>query len=252
MADANPSCIAGIYTITSPSGRIYVGQSRHVYRRFAFYRYDKRKGTQPKLDCSFFKYGILAHCFEMAHWLPNNVAQEVLDKYEQIYIDSYRRRGYRLLNCREGGYCGALHSEQVEKIRAKLLGHSVSQETRDKIGRAHLGKKHGPLHAERSGRVWRGRKRGPMSDEHKAKLSKQRIGREPWNKGKTGVYKPEAIEKIKAVRAVQSRIIYTDEIRERMRQAAKKRGISDETRRKINETKRRQAEDRRLQNALLS
>jgi hypothetical protein len=91
-----------------------------------------------------------------------------------------------------------------------------------------------------------------MSDEHKAKLSKQRLGHVPWNKGKTGVYKPEAIEKIKAARAIQPKTIYTDEMRERMRQAAKKRGISEETRKKINETKRRQAEDRRAQSALLS
>lgn len=90
-----------------------------------------------------------------------------------------------------------------------------------------------------------------MSAEHKEKLKAKRLGREPWNKGKTGVYKPETIERIKAARAVQSKIVYTDEMRERMREAAKKRGISEETRSKINETKRRQAQERKNRDANL-
>jgi len=236
--------VCGIYTIASPSGRIYVGQSRHVYQRFRFYRYDKRKGTQPALDASFFKYGVDAHRFELVHWLPQCVPQQKLDYFEQLYMDSLRARGVRLLNCREGGYRGPLHREGREKARAKMLGHAVSAETRAKISRAHLGKKHGPLHAERSGRVWRGRKRGPMSDGHKKKLSAARKGKVPWNKGRTGVYKPETLEKIKAARAVQPKIVYTDEMRDRMRIAAQKRGISPETRRKINETKKQQARER--------
>lgn len=239
--------VSGIYTITSPSNRIYVGQTRHLYRRFAFYRYDKRKGTQPALDNSFFKYGVAAHRFQLVHWLPSNVTQPRLDYFEQLYMDNYRKMGYQLLNSREGGYRGPLHPAQIEKTRAKLMGHPVSAETREKLRIAHIGKKHGVLHAERSGRVWRGKKRGPMTEEHRAKLSAARIGKEPWNKGKTNVYKPEVIERIRAARAIQPKIVYTDEIRERMRTAARKRGISDETRRKINKTKRRQAEERRSQ-----
>lgn len=241
MARYHPNRVCGIYTITSPSGRVYVGQSRNVYSRFRFYRYDKRKGTQPALDNSFFKYGVSAHRFELVHWLPCNISQERLNYFEQLYMDCYRARGCRLLNSKEGGHRGGLHRSQIEKIRSKLMGHTVSAETREKIRIAHTGKKHGPLHAERSGRVWKGRKRGPMSDEHKRKLSERRKGREPWNKGKTGMYKPEVIEQIKAARAVQPKIVYTDEIRQRMVMAAKKRGISQETRQKINETKRRKA-----------
>lgn len=156
-----------------------------------------------------------------------------------------------MLNCREGGHRGPLHPEQVRSIRKKLKGHSVSQEARDKISKANLGRKHGPLHAERSGSYWRGRKRGPQTAEHRAKNAIAQKGRIPWNKGKTGVYKPEVIERIRAARAVQPKIVYTDEIRERMRDAAKKRGISDETRGKINETKRRQAQERKGGNAVL-
>jgi hypothetical protein len=216
-----------------------VGQSRHVYARFRFYRYDKRKGTQPKLDNSFFKYGVLAHEFQLTHWLPQNIEQHRLDHYEQIYMDSYRKRGCRLLNTREAGAKGRTSEETKQKFREKRMGHPVSQETRKKISEANTGKKHGPLHAERSGAFWRGRKRGPQSPAHTAKVAAKNKGRIPWNKGKTGIYSDETLDRIRAARAQQAKIVYTDEVRERMRQAAKKRGISSETRKKINETKRR-------------
>lgn len=245
MARSHPKRVCGIYTITSPSGRVYVGQSRHVYQRFRFYRYDKRKGTQPALDASFRKYGVSAHRFEVVHWLPANVSQSRLDYFEQLYMDSYRARGGQLLNAKEGGYRGGLHPAQIEKIRSKLLGHSVSVETRKKISIASKGRKHTASAKEKAGRVWKGRKRGPMSDEHREKLSQRRMGREPWNKGKTGVYKPETIEKIRTARAAQPKIVYTPEIRQRISESAKRRGISAETREKINQTKRRKAQQAR-------
>ena len=54
----------GIYKITSPSKKIYIGQSRDIRKRF--YLYKKYKGkTQPKLYKSFLKYGVERHMFEI-------------------------------------------------------------------------------------------------------------------------------------------------------------------------------------------
>lgn len=53
---------------------------------------------------------------------------------------------------------------------------------------------------------------------------------------------------ISAARAIQPKIVYTDDIRLRMSDAAKKRGISKETRDKINETKRRQSRESKERN----
>lgn len=54
----------GIYKITSPSGKIYIGQSIQVKKRFEQYRYlDCKK--QPKLFNSFKKYGPENHKFEI-------------------------------------------------------------------------------------------------------------------------------------------------------------------------------------------
>lgn len=51
--------IIGIYKITSPSGKIYIGQSRDLDKRLKSYKCgsSKTKG-QPKLYNSFEKYGI--------------------------------------------------------------------------------------------------------------------------------------------------------------------------------------------------
>lgn len=240
--------VTGIYVITSPSGRVYVGQSTHVYHRFRFYRYDKRKGTQPRLDASFFKYGVCAHSFSLVHWLPNGTEQSRLDYFEQIYMDSYRKRGFDLLNTREAGSRGKASEESKRKFRASRLGHPVSAETREKLRLAMTGKRHTEAAKKKLSDSIKGKKKKGWSEETRLKMSLRPRGRIPWNKGKTGVYKPEVIEKIRAARAVQPKIVYTAEMRQRMVEAAKKRGISQETRDKINETKRRQARETKEQN----
>ena len=54
----------GIYKITSPSGRIYIGQSRNIENRFKQYESSSGRG-QIKLNRSFLKYGIINHVFEV-------------------------------------------------------------------------------------------------------------------------------------------------------------------------------------------
>jgi len=58
--------ICGIYKITSPTGRVYIGQSVSVKRRFSEYKSSKnRKGSQPILYRSFKKHGVENHTFEI-------------------------------------------------------------------------------------------------------------------------------------------------------------------------------------------
>lgn len=54
----------GIYKITSPSGKIYIGQSKDINKRFKAY-YRKLGKSQPRLYNSFKKYGIENHIFEV-------------------------------------------------------------------------------------------------------------------------------------------------------------------------------------------
>ena len=56
----------GIYKITSPSGKVYVGQSVNIERRLKEYKILKCK-KQVKLYNSFIKYGFENHKIEIDH-----------------------------------------------------------------------------------------------------------------------------------------------------------------------------------------
>lgn len=58
------SPIIGVYKIINPNGRIYVGSSVDIYRRWATYR-GKPLEKQIKLYRSFRKYGIMNHIFQV-------------------------------------------------------------------------------------------------------------------------------------------------------------------------------------------
>lgn len=121
-----------IYKITSPSGKIYIGQSWNVEARIRYYS-GSIKPKQPKLYNSIKKYGFSAHKFEIVHELPNDIEQSVLDTYEQLYMDLYKDADFELLNVREGGSRGKHSSDSKEKMKGKIgkwmTGRILSEET---------------------------------------------------------------------------------------------------------------------------
>ena len=120
--------MVGIYRITSPSGKIYIGQSRNIYKRWGQYR-GKFVG-QLKLANSFKKYGVNNHLFEIIHFLPIDISKEVIDGYENLYIIQYKEVGFVLMN---GTLGGGSPSEDVRKrISQKLKGTKQPQEVIDK------------------------------------------------------------------------------------------------------------------------
>lgn len=114
-----------IYKITSPTGRVYIGQTRNVILRFRSHRNFKWCKYKAALVNSFNKYGRDSHLFEIVHLLPIDVEQSFLDTYEQLYMDCYSDCSVHLLNSKEGGYKGA-HSEN-----AKM---KMSQRAKDYLG----------------------------------------------------------------------------------------------------------------------
>jgi group I intron endonuclease len=129
--------MVGIYKITSPSGKIYIGQSWDIIDRWRHYKRPGYKNNQIKLQRSFKKYGVENHIFEIIHYLPMTTKQQILDQYEIFYIEQYKESGVELLNLRDGGH-GAKHTEQSkEKIREAHLGKPKhTKESRKKIGKA--------------------------------------------------------------------------------------------------------------------
>lgn len=180
----------GIYKITSPSGKVYIGQSWNIEHRWAEYRSPSYRARQPKLIASFRKYGVQSHDFQIIFLLGPHVEQSVLDACEIFYIEFFRGRGVHLLNIREGGSTGR-HSEETKLIiGSKSKGHPPNSGSFQK-GRPPLARTaawlhnlseslRGKRHSEQArARIRAARKRQIVShsSETKAKIGAAHLGR---------------------------------------------------------------------------
>lgn len=130
--------IVGIYKITSPSKKIYIGQSQNILKRFAQYkRYSCEH--QDYLYHSLKKYGADKHIFEIIHVC----SCEELDDLEIYYIDLYQSFNSKHgLNLKSGGLTrGELSDYSRRKIGKAHKGKTISEECREKLRKANLGKK---------------------------------------------------------------------------------------------------------------
>ncbi len=114
------SKITGIYKITSPTGRIYIGQSVDVLDRWRCHKniYNKNK---TKLYYSFMKHTPSKHKFK----LIERCSKSALNEREQYYIEKYDTfETEHGLNLTSGGDSNVV----------------LSKETRAKISKARKGK----------------------------------------------------------------------------------------------------------------
>lgn len=125
MADVQ-NRIVGIYKITSPTGRIYIGQSINILSRFKRYR-DLNCVCQRKLHRSLLKYGWRTHSFKIIHELPIDTERVILDTYEQIYIEAYKIGGFKMLNIKEGGSNGSSSMETRKRQSLALKGRIIKE-----------------------------------------------------------------------------------------------------------------------------
>jgi group I intron endonuclease len=128
----------GIYKITSPTGRIYIGSSKDIQKRWWSY-FSKNCKDQPKLYNSLCKYGVEKHTFEIIEYCEF----EILFLLERAWGLFYNvlEEG---LNCTLPGYneIPRLKSkETILKMSIARMGVSPSEATREKLRKANLGKK---------------------------------------------------------------------------------------------------------------
>ena len=157
----------GIYKITSPSKKVYIGQSINIEKRFNYYKLLNSK-KQPVIYRSFLKYGVDKHKFEVI--CECDISE--LNEKERYYQDIFSATGKNGLNCvltkasdRSGKFseetCKKLKDswkmrkpiseEHKRKISEKLKGRIFSDETKLKMREWQIGK--------------------VLSEEHKKKLS---------------------------------------------------------------------------------
>lgn len=112
--------MVGVYKITNPSGKIYIGQSVDIYNRWNKNYKMLRCKSQPKLYNSFKKYGFENHVFEII---------EECDISQLIKQETYWKMFYKVLEipslCCRIDRKGGKSSEETKKkqsLSAKLSG----------------------------------------------------------------------------------------------------------------------------------
>lgn len=164
----------GIYKITSPSGKVYVGQSVDVQERFAQYRGGHCK-NQPKIFRSLNKYGIDNHTFEI---IEECLEVQLNDK--EIHWIAYYNSVNEGLNCQHGGLNGRHSEETKKKMSEWQMGIKKKPESIKKSANGHRGMKFTDDALKRMSEAQKGR---THSDETKKKMSENAAARS--RKGKT-------------------------------------------------------------------
>lgn len=156
----------GIYKITSPSGKIYIGQSIDIDKRIKTYKRLKCQ-SQVILYKSFLKYGINNHMFEVIEIC--NI--DCLNSKERYWQDFYNVLGKNGLNCHLTG-CDELKMILSEDVKNKISSTLKKRYTKEKAW--FYGKKHSEetkLKMSESGKI------KIFSETHKNNLRLKGLGR---------------------------------------------------------------------------
>lgn len=120
--------ITGIYKITSPNNRVYIGQSRNIRNRFKSYKSLNCK-EQVLLYRSFKKYGVDKHIFEIVEKC----------KFKELNNrERYWQEYYNVTDESKGLNCVLVDSD--EKPR-KVSKHTLKKMSESQLGIG-LGRKH--------------------------------------------------------------------------------------------------------------
>ena len=175
---------SGIYklTITRPDGSelFYYGQSQDLRRRESNHRSSLRGGKHgnPRMQKSWEKHGNVR--FDVV--LFCDVSD--LNMFEQRFLDAFAGDPdcMNMSNCAEATMRGYKHSDETrEKMSAAAVGKPKSPEHRKKIGAAHLGMKRSASARANISQACKGRK---WSDEDLARRVSTQRSRTPvfqWN-----------------------------------------------------------------------
>jgi group I intron endonuclease len=161
----------GIYKITSPSNKIYIGQSIDIKHRWKVYNYLNKASIGPKIYNSLQKYGYENHKFEIIEECSLKQLNEREIYWKQQELNKVNNNFDKVLFCElydVGG--GPRNKETNLKISQTKKGYIMSKETREKISET---KKDKPS----------SKKGCTLPEEAKRKISKANKGKIPWNKG---------------------------------------------------------------------
>ena len=118
--------MVGIYKITNPESKIYIGYSKNIEKRFNQHKNLQFKGN-IKLRESLTKYGGDSHLFEVVEEIDISIldyrdSNSILRKRERYWIEELGTFYDGLNENRGGSGCGSHTSESKQKISESLKG----------------------------------------------------------------------------------------------------------------------------------
>jgi hypothetical protein len=125
--------ICGIYKITNPNNRVYIGQSNDIRRRILTYFEPKGGSSQVRLKASFNKHGIDLHNLIILE----ECKESLLNERERYWQEHYSVLGKSGLNCKMTttlDKSGTLSDETKKLIGSKTKGTTKTcQSTMKKV-----------------------------------------------------------------------------------------------------------------------
>jgi group I intron endonuclease len=163
----------GIYRITSPTGRIYIGQSINIEKRWSTYKRFQCK-SQRKLYNSLKKHGWDNHIKDILELC----SEDNLLERENYYKDLYHVLDSNSLCCRYDGKGGRDSFEtRLKKSTPKNLNQQQKLFKNQKIQKANMGKKRTQEQKDKL--------KKPRTEEHKNNISKALQNRDiSWEVGR--------------------------------------------------------------------
>lgn len=166
--------MVGIYKITSPTGKVYIGQSIRIEQRFQYYKSLQCK-EQIKLLRSLQKYSPQNHTFEVIEECEESKLNS-RERYWQEYYDVLStKKGLNLRYTKIGDRSGIMSEETKDRMSFSkkgtknfMFGKKHSEETKKKISE----KKKGQKHSEETKKLYSEQRRGrKLAVSHIQKIS---------------------------------------------------------------------------------
>jgi group I intron endonuclease len=127
----------GIYKITSPSRKVYIGQSKNLKKRFRYYKSFHCK-NQIALYRSFLKYSVENHTFEIIE----ECTIELLNERERYWQENYNsvNNGLNCLLTSTKEKKKVYSKETIEKMSNSLKGRIITKEWRENLSKSGKGR----------------------------------------------------------------------------------------------------------------
>lgn len=171
MININTSTpITGIYKITSPTGKIYIGQSVNIALRWNQYKLLYKTIMGPKLYNSFQKHGIDKHQFEIIE--ECNVEQ--LDEREIYWGQHYNVLTEAGLNLKLGESNGHYSDETKQKMSEAMIGRKITWKAGRRKGYI-MTEEQKALHRKPKSEEAKQKMRKPRSEEAKLNMRRPKI-----------------------------------------------------------------------------